>query len=69
MQLDGNDAGALLNQVRDQRALAGADVEDKIARPDPGLSHDPRGPFVNERVPAPRRARPPGAGGHDGPCS
>lgn len=68
MQLDGDDASTLLDQMGGQRALACADVEDKIPGPDPGRSYDPRGPFVNERMPAPRPARPRG-GGHDGPCS
>jgi hypothetical protein len=39
--------------VRGQRAFTGAEIEDEVVGADPGSGHDPRGPGVSERMPAP----------------
>ena len=63
MQLDRDDPGTGGDQRTGQRAVPGADVEHQFARPDRGVGHDPGGPFVSERMPAPRPPR----AAHGGP--
>lgn len=55
-----------LDQVASDRALTSANVKDEFPRADMGVSDDPRGPRVGQRMPTPL---PPGTpeAGHDGP--
>jgi hypothetical protein len=57
MGLDGDDAGAGLEQRPGERAPAGADVQDEVAGTDAGVSDEPVGPARVELVPSPPRWR------------
>jgi len=53
VELYGNDVGATVEQRFSESAGAGADVNDKIARTDPGISDDLRRPAPTELMPPP----------------
>ena len=69
MQLDGNDVCAVSQQLRRDRAVSGADIEDKIARLNAGIRDETGSPLVSEPIPAQVPARPPPLAGHDEPRS
>jgi hypothetical protein len=56
VQFDGYHPRPGPDQVRGERSLARADVEDQFARADSGRGDHPRRPFISEPVPAPRPA-------------
>jgi hypothetical protein len=57
VQFDTDDPGSGGDQLAGQRPVAGADVHDQVSGPDGGVSDDPRGPRIRQRVPAPRLRR------------
>lgn len=53
VQLDGDDAGARVDQRLGDRSPAGADVEDEGALGEPGVTDEPAGSCWMELVPSP----------------
>lgn len=66
MCFHGDHLGPGLDQVTSDRSLTSPNVENEFPGADMGVSDDPRGPRVGQRMPAPF---PPGTpeAGHDGP--
>jgi hypothetical protein len=64
MELDGDDTRADVDQLTRERAGAGADIEDQVARIDPRRENEAAGPAVSELMPSPA---PPPSGGHGAP--
>jgi hypothetical protein len=53
VELYGDDAGATFEERPDERAITGADIEDKITRSNPGIGNDLCSPAAIEVMPPP----------------